>query len=300
MSQSLVCLLRSVLCSVWLLAHPSVTAQLPDLDDRLAALSPDDPVAYFELGEEIADAASTPEERAVAQRLYVLSFSIASEGELHRWLLPSSCLALAAIEPGEERRAWLRALASLTDPRYTAAPAASGLELDAQAAAAALRLAEFVGLSRAGLGRLARDRLEDPAVQALAEQIHIEPSSRSRPIAISRLRSEAAIWPCPECANARTIPDPDDRRSSVIYCPTCRGDPGPLLTPKEFVGAVVLEAVLLEAGATSWSADLALGLDRPIRDPSPAELAAMYGVDTAARWFINGEWSASPADQTDG
>src|SRR5690606_40590935 len=55
------------------LAQPLVAQQATRWEAQLEALQPQEPMRYFELAEEIADAATTPAERQLAQHLCALA-----------------------------------------------------------------------------------------------------------------------------------------------------------------------------------------------------------------------------------
>ncbi|MGP1272601.1 MAG: hypothetical protein ACTS22_04655 [Phycisphaerales bacterium] len=274
-----------------------VAGQPTGWTDRLESLSSDDPEAYFLLAEEVADVAASPEELDLARRLFVLSFWLAGDDPTAAWLRPSVCIALAAIEPGEERRRWLRALATRLDASYGARRWDLSGEPDADAEVR-LRLAEFVGLVRSGDGTLARDRLDFPGALALAERYQNAPLPGSAAVTWPRLLTEAEVWPCPECGNARTVVDPGDRETGRILCPTCRGNPGPLLTDRDLAASVAFEAVVLSSPAETWSAEASVNRVGPLRDPDPAELSSMYRIDVNRTVFRDGRWITDPRRDT--
>ena len=73
----LTCLLTATL-----LAQPAarVGTGVHDLDERLAALAPSRPNDYFLLAEEVASEIGTDEGRALARRLFVLSYEFSRAG----------------------------------------------------------------------------------------------------------------------------------------------------------------------------------------------------------------------------
>lgn len=76
--------------------------------DRLELLAPEDPLAYFELGEEVQDAATTRQERALARALFGLA------GLLDRAALGrSAALAIASLEETPLAKRRLEAAAAL-------------------------------------------------------------------------------------------------------------------------------------------------------------------------------------------
>jgi predicted RNA-binding Zn-ribbon protein involved in translation (DUF1610 family) len=256
----------------------------------LRELSPDDPLGYFELGEEVADTASTVEQMDLARRLFCLAFILADPDHADGWLRPSACLALAALEPGAERARWLRAVATRLDRRYAAVRWDGRGEREGDSVLR-LKLAEFVGLVRSGDGSLARERFEFPGVAELASSYRDAAPDDRQPSSFTRLASEAKIWPCPQCGNARVVPDPANPREGKAYCPTCRGDPGPVLTMAQLAASIALEAVILRADSQTWSAEHAMRRTQVLRDPDPAEVPLLYGVDTDLTVYRDGRWA---------
>ena len=266
--------------------------------DRLVALDPSQPTDYFELGEELADIAQTPEMVDLARRLLILSFELSEADPAASWIRPSACIALAHLERAEGRDRWLRALATRLDTRYGTRSWDRTGEPEANAQVR-LQLAEFVGLVRSGDGPLAKQRLDSPGVTALADEYRDLVIGGLAPVSIARLRTEAEVWPCPECGNSRSVVDPNDRQTGRILCPTCRGNPGPVLAPAELAGSVAFEAVVLRADAQTWSAETAIGRVGPLRDPDPAELPVFYGIDTRKSIYRDGAWIAPPGQRQD-
>ncbi|MBL9120210.1 MAG: hypothetical protein JNL80_09890 [Phycisphaerae bacterium] len=134
----------------------------PDWSTRLAALDPSRPMDYFELGEEVADAATTPEERQLARRLYGLAGTLAPD-----LLGRSAALAQASLADDDRQRRTLLALASLLD-------ATSGGDLAAAqrprpAAESAVALSEAFSHLRRGQGPRASSTTKAPPVAALLD-----------------------------------------------------------------------------------------------------------------------------------
>ena len=90
---------------------------VPNLRERLEALNPSDPMAYFTLAEEVAYEADTRAERVLARQLYVLAYEIdhglARASGRTGTLTPSVCLGLAALADRADEVLWLRALSPL-------------------------------------------------------------------------------------------------------------------------------------------------------------------------------------------
>ncbi len=295
-------------------AAPSPHETLPGLADRLAALRPSDPGAYFLLGEELAAQATQPAERALARELLVLAYELdarraetATTGaQRHDAAVPenmasSVCLALASIAESDERRAWLLALAAadVRDAPASAEPrpvASMGEQVDD---ATAFDLATAIGLVRAGEGRLALRLLDKPEVAALLHKLEglLTPTGGSG--GASRLRQLAERYQyCPECRNRRWTKD----GSGVHLCATCGGHPGPAITPTEELYQLRLESVLLgnaadaagvrdsDGGLRSWAAQAVVDHGAPLRELDMGELAEVYGVDADRPIWRDGHW----------
>lgn len=272
---------------------PRADAQ-PEMQRRLEALAPSDPKGYFLLAEDVASEARTIEDVQLARRLYVLAFVLADragDGQADRDfpIAASACLGLAAMETTDTRRRWLRALAGRLDHRYADRrwDAPGGVE---QTNDAALMLAEMIGLMLSGDGSLARERLDDPRVAALFAQtreILDRPGSGASSAAVVR---EAQVWPCPECGNARGVPDRAQGGQVQRLCSTCRGNPGPVISREALIAYLGYQSLLLKGTQKSWSAQLAVGLGRPLLDPEPSEVAPSMGVDPSKVHFRSGRW----------
>jgi len=281
----------SVLIALSLCAESLAQSQL---QRRLESLSPTDPMGYFLLAEDISGNAKDVGEILLARRLFVLSFVLAEKYQSHPEaaefpIRASACLALANLETSEDRKRWLRALAGRIDRRY-AEQRWDAADAPDQADESAFLLAEAVGLMLSGDGSLARDRLDDPRVHALLEQtrdILDRPGNEASSAAILR---EAQIWPCPECGNARGVPDRSEGGQVRRLCSTCRGNPGPVISREAHIDYLGYQSLLLHGTQKSWAAELAVGLGRPILDPEPSEIAPTMGVDPTKVYYRAGNW----------
>lgn len=256
---------------------------------QLESLSPSDPAAYYELAEEIADAASAPEDKSLARRLYVLAFVLAESAGSDPWIRPSACIALASLEPDAARRKWLHAVAALIDDRY-AEVSEPGDALDDFPRSTRLAFAEFLGLTRAGRGVLARQRLDRPDMEAFFDAIGRAVIDGRVVPSLSRMQGEARDWPCRQCGNSRSVPDPSNPETKRMLCPNCGGNPGPRLSARELVDYVALEAVALRVGGRSWSAEYATLRTAALIDPDLDRIPEMFGVDPARSVYNSGEW----------
>jgi hypothetical protein len=279
--------MRRVLLTCLCLAFPVAVAQdapdaVPDARRaRLEALSPDQPRDYLELGEEIHADATTPEERALARRLYVLGVTTGLDAG-DSATAAGACLALAQLATTPTERRWLRSLAGGIDSRFRvdlSAPVEGGTERGLELSIAITRF-------RAGEGRIARRAIERPELRELLEAYAPDAWIRS-------LEEEARDWPCRECGNDRFVSVPGQAGVFVI-CPTCRGNPGPRLDRHDLLESLRIESGLMGVRTGSWSAQLALGRDEPMRDAEPEDIAARYRVDPALSCWRDGEWEACP------
>jgi hypothetical protein len=279
-------------CSACLLAQPE-PEELPGwVLGRLAALEPDDPAAYFLLGEEVATEMRSKVEEQLAAQLFGLAYDLADR--VPTWIAPSSCLALASIARLESDERWLRALASRLDPRY-AAPAWRGPTGTGAVTDAAIHTAEAVGEARAGHGVQARDLLEQPGVRELLLRYGRLLGFSAGSGALWQVEQWAAEWSCKECGNERVVFRPNTDPPSYRECYTCRGNPGPVLSQEQLVAHLRFESRLLHGISRSWGAQLATDYAAPLREPSAEELAAVMGID-ADKPYWRGRWVADPGD----
>ena len=247
------------------------------LRERLSALDPARPMAYYELAEEVAY--EQPEDVALARTLYVLAFELSRRTDPGAELGPSVCLALADLSTSALERRWLRSLAkSLTGGGGALLPIAPDDEDINPGVAMALEQA--LGDFQAGEYRKAIDAIDkDPRVREAFER-----ETRSLPGGASRIEDELRSEPqCRRCRNKRIVRagDPD----AYTLCPICGGDPGPHLTDAELIDLLRVESTMLGGASSTWSAQFILDNGRPLRDIDPEELAPWVDVDPeATRW----------------
>lgn len=259
--------------------------------ERLALLEPGKPEAYFELAEEVADAAKTAGEYALATRLYVLAFELdrARTGGMPGPMGASACVALASIARREQDKRWLSALAVAVDPRQSQ-PKWVRQERESADADAAYAAASALGLVRSGEGTQARVLLEDAKVSAMLRRYERLLSEQGGTRYSSSVELEAAKWPCRDCLNQRIVKR-TPKAGDYKLCPLCNGNPGPALSDADLLAQWRLESLLLSGIHRSWSAQVATDDGEPLRDPEPEELAPTLGVDATLTRFRDGAWT---------
>ncbi len=261
---------------------PELAAAIPALERRLAALDPEDPSTYFELGEEAAAEGGTP----LATRLFALTLAMALEsGDAS--LAAGACVALADLAESDRERRWMIAAARSLDDRYAAPDRHEAITPGL--ALAAERAASVFPLVRGGDGYEARRLLEEPEItRALARA--------AGPGWVDRLREQAQAWPCEECRNRRFIPTRDGP-SGVRECPVCAANPGPVLGRAALLEHLAAEAALLGVEIRSWAALLATGAGEPLGDPDPGDITTRLGIDTGLRVWRDGDWTRQSGER---
>ncbi|MCA9288721.1 MAG: hypothetical protein KDA05_09070 [Phycisphaerales bacterium] len=270
--------------------------------DRLATLSPANPRAYFVLGEEVAGAARSRSDTELARHLYALAFELdrrrqEAGASADPGLAASACLALADLARSEEDRRWLIALARSVDRRY-ASPDWSRAAQPAWSGRAGFLAAEFLGLVRSGDGAQARNRLDDEEVARVLEEHEGMIGGVGSSGFLAEIVRQSRQWPCPQCGNERITTLGETRPPRRGLCPTCHGNPGPLLTDQALINQLRFESGLLDGIQSSWSAQMALDLGAPLREPRAEELAPTLGVDADLPYFRDGRWVEAPTRGT--
>ncbi|MEL6497861.1 MAG: hypothetical protein AAGJ54_04635 [Planctomycetota bacterium] len=267
---------------------------------QLESLEPSRPSAYYELAETVAGQAASPADVQLARRLFVLAYSLGSDPNAPAWLRASSCIALASLERDASRRRWLFAVAAILDDRYAALDRGD-LALEGFSQEQRLAFAEYLGLVRSGRGVLARARLEQPGMQDLLDAVSAIVLGTQNAPSLARMRGESSVWPCKQCSNARSVPDASDPDTKRILCPNCRGNPGPLLSNRDRISFVALEAIALRADGRTWSAEHAMLRTAALLDPDPEGVASFYQIDTSRSVYKSGVWKeAVPEKGTQG
>ncbi len=263
---------------------------VPGLAERLTALNPQNPQAYFLLAEELAAEAGTDKpSRDVARTLFVLAFEMyrarnqPGDGELAR----SATLGLASLTRIEPERRWLAAIGDQVAPPGDRAASASARLPAAVPETVAFQLATAMGLARSGEGRRAEQYLIREGVRELLALNQV--AITGDPAAGQPVLKWIADWPaCPTCKNRRIV----TRANESTLCPYCDGNPGPKLTDAELLKQFRAESFLLRGAYRSWSAQILADDGEPLRDPNPADLAVSFGVDPHATLWRNGGWVA--------
>jgi len=246
---------RFVAWFVLALAAPGVgdplTGAPGDWDARLAGLDPDDPSAYFNLAEEVADAAADEGDRPLARHLFGLAGALDPDGYGR-----SACLALADITTDPEEKRRLLALSRLLDQRLgeVARPVASTPPIEPSAA---LALAEAFSYYRRGQGPRSLTMLDQGPGGALLTRF------------ADRIGGEARF-----------------RENARRY----RAGEPPVKSDAEIGDMLMLEAALLAGDDASWSGDLFLYNGRTLVEVDPARLAETLGADPERPLYRDGRW----------
>lgn len=292
------------------LAQREMEAGVADLGERLAALRPETPMAYFELAEELAYLSVVmPHQRQtalrMAEQLYVLSYELERTRSAQSELGASVCYALADLASPLERD-WLLALAASFGTLAHDEPRLMREERLADDHArfdAAEALGRYRAVERRPLSALLR------RVDVRREMIDSGVTASDADWAMNKLRQGLDRPYCPECRNQRIVrTGTSDQTLEQSLCTTCFGnpEPEPPLSREELVRMLSIEAKLLGANPESWSAQDAVGGSRPIPDLDPSGLAERYDVDPIRPYWVSdgsaaliGRWSEIPDDRAE-
>ncbi|MEM1165171.1 MAG: hypothetical protein AAGI30_02650 [Planctomycetota bacterium] len=263
--------------------------------DALAALDPSDPMAYFELGEDLAYWSSgnregpTAEARQLAAYLFVLAYELDRRrgGELD--LGRSACLALLELTPEDEidRIRWLEAMAGAIGGSQREMPAyAPRPRLDPRRA----QLAELIVRFRGGHMRRASRYLMSVNTAGILRDAGFARDTADRIVAMmTRWVERLGTADRPR---VRRRPAPGG--FEYVLDRDGRGNPGPPLSERDARTLLEVEMVLLDAGARIWSLERSGVSARPVREIEPRALAQTYGVDADRAWWRNGRWAEAP------
>ena len=220
--------------------------------ERLGTMDPGDPMAYFDLAEEMADAARDDAAREQARHLFALAGAL-DPGGLGR----STCLALADLEDDEHAKRKLLALASLLDER------AGGLGREQFAGQvkyepeAALAVADAFANYRQGRGGRALAALRTPGAMELLETYG----------GVFRGGATRFVEDCRLYRNRR-----------------------PQITEFDLIRMLRFEAALLAGDNRSWSGEQLLNRGRPLIEVDPDRLEDSLAVDVTRPCYRNGQW----------
>ena len=222
---------------------------------RVESLDPDDPMAYFELAEEIADASAERPRRELARHLFALSGVLAPQ-RLGR----SACLALADLEQDKHTRRRLLALAALLDERAGGQIVGPAGETAYYDRASVLAVTNALSFYRTGNGAKAVSALRTPSAKQILDTYD----------SIFRGGSERFIEDC------------------RLY----RGSRRPVFAEPDRVLLLRFEAALLAGDDRSWSGELLLNGGRPLIEVDPDRLESSFGVNAGQPCYRDGRWQA--------
>jgi len=252
-----------VLCAYLLPALPSPqpvygAAEEPGWQmwiDELEALRPQDPMAYFNLAERVADTAQTAEQQALARHLFGLAGAL-DAARLGR----SAAIALADLAPSDAERRRLLALASLLGSPSLLSP-------------------ELGDVSIAGGG------YSDSTVLSLTSAFSYYRRGRGA-AALTALREDDAE----ALLNACDAVVPGGARRFREDCRNYRGQLRPLLGRDELVRMLRLEVGLLAGDNRPWSGDLLLHRGQVLVEVDPSRLDEAFNINRTRAIFRDGQW----------
>ncbi len=237
------------------LAVPDGVAEPGPWTDRVETLDPDDPMAYFELAEEIADASADGPRRELARHLFALSGVLAPQ-RLGR----SACLALADLDGDEHSKRRLLALAALLDERAGGLIVGPAGETAYYDRASVLAVTNALSFYRTGNGAKAVSALRTPSAKQILDTYD----------SIFRGGAERFIEDC------------------RLY----RGSRRPVIAEPDRMILLRFAAALLAGDDRSWSGELLLNGGRPLIEVDPDRLESSFGVDAGKPCFRDGRWQA--------
>lgn len=263
---------------------------------KLRALEADNAEGYLLLAEEIADGATTEAELRLARQLYTLALVLDSGAKGQRQptssVAASACYGLAELTRSPTERRWLMATASAARPqaiRDRVQPVR--LVETTMNLAPAVNLFDAISLARGGEGRKAEAMLKRPGAGELLTKYERALDDRGYFNSASRIKRWITEWPtCTECANKRVVSRTESGKTITRVCSTCRGNPGPPMKLDDLVNQARFQSALLSGIQNSWSAALLLDGGEPAQEPEAAAVARVYGVDTAATRWQDGQW----------
>ncbi|MBL8875157.1 MAG: hypothetical protein JNM86_05105 [Phycisphaerae bacterium] len=273
-------------------AAPPVVARAvfdPTEVSRLQSLSPADPTAYLELGEDILELPDSHERVEMARQLFARALEFGRVRPENRRTAASAAIALASMSKREGDRLWLRSVAAIIEPsnaEFTGAVPSARRDPPVAAARASLFLTQL----RAGAGSEARDSLAAKGVRDVLTR-HERELSANGGISVQHLENEAKKWPCTECASSGIVVPPRGQRGPAKLCPVCAGQPGMKLSAADLAAQLRLKRRLAGSYSEPWGSLAASEGAPPARDPDPATVASSLGVDARLSVWRDGRWS---------
>lgn len=218
---------------------------------RLKALDPERPIAYFELGEEIADSATTVDERSLARELFGLA------GLLDRQALgQSAALAIADLEERPAARQRLRAAANLlADSSQVDRESTRGLETSREGRLAFCR--SLAALRRGDAARATRHLGKADARVVMEELAYVLPGGSAR-----------------------------FQRDLKVYSGGLRPDLG----KEELESHLVAESIALAPKQVNWSVMLRATGGAPLLVIDLERLDRLFGADPTRPYWREGRW----------
>ena len=253
MNRSMACLVVMLLAGSPLRASGPSAGKPGPWDHRLSALDPAEPLAYFELAEEVADQARDESEQGLAIRLFALAGILDADR-----LGASACLGLLQVIDDPVRRRRLEAVLELLDDG-TDLVAQAGRDPDTSvSSSAALAVSVALGRYRRGdaVGAIRRLKGERGAIELLR----------------------------------RSGGDLDSIRRLVDALGQARPSITAIFTPRELTSMLQVEVSVLGRARRSWSSDLLVTRARPIVLVELDDLGTIVGVETAKSVYRDGWW----------
>ena len=233
-----------------------------DWSARLVRLDPAWPKAYFELAEEIADAATIAHEREIASTLFGLAGALDRDG-----LARSSALALAGLSDEPRRRRSLTALATLLSGASGSSDDGATIHADDRrpSVAAVVALSEAFSFYRRGQGPRAIGMLKAPEVEVLLTRY-----GAGTPGGADRFREDCRAYK----QGLRPEPPREVRIAMLAIEEALLAAAALDLRPREW------SSVLIETGAS------------PLIEIDVARLDEAFGVDPTKPYWRDGKWTS--------
>lgn len=266
---------------------------------RLTALRPDQPMAYFELAEEVAAQENHADGRRLARGLFALAYELDKLSTQPVGLGASVCLALAQLAETTGEAQWLLEVGRALDrsPSPLLLPGFAGIASGADTSARLL-MAQAIGMGRDDEGKSTRAIITRAEVRPLMQPTMTALGSVSGVLTASEARPH-----CPGCAGRRFNRAAGDGAAALQPCPVCLGNPGLRLSSEQLLRSLSVEATLLRAEHQFWGAQVLADGGSTLREPDPSELARAYGVDPGRPYWTSDlsqpgawQWARTPSD----